>query len=418
MDRAIKSWVLPCWIFVSAIGGSAFAETAWHAVGLGSFDSKTGASPDSGVIADGHGHLFGTTTMGGTGLCDGGSGCGTVYEVLTPGGSSGVIRALHSFQEDAGGYFAAAPVTMGPEGSLCGYTSAGTWGTVFQLLRPSDEAGKWTFQILYTFKNETDGNLLSVSSPLVWKDGALYGIASAGAGACAACGSVFRLSPLSDGSWSLTTLYRFTGVDADGLPTWIALSADGHLLFASASLHAGEVLVLARQRTGEWQMRAMVRFGGDLGTSPTNLVAGADGVVFGLTMRAHGGTAFEVARSEENQWTAQTIATIDSHGYGPTSLAPGPAGTLIGVTYGDQDFYAGDAFELTPPNSGTQWSYQKIWDFTQGPASNPLNVVVGWDGELFGVTNDTYSNGSVFELIHTSTPSALPLDAQKTPAAR
>jgi len=44
--------------------------------------------------------------------------------------------------------------------------------------------------------------------------------------------------------------------------------------------------------------------------------------------------------------------------------------------------------------------YQKIWDFTQGPASNPLNVVRGKDGELFGVTNDTYSNGSAFELIH------------------
>ena len=89
-----------------------------------------------------------------------------------------------------------------------------------------------------------------------------------------------------------------------------------------------------------------------------------------------------------------------SRGYGPTSLAAGPAGTLIGVTYGDQDFYAGDAFELMPPINGTQWSYQKIWDFTQGPASNPLNVVVGQDGELFGVTNDTYSDGSVFELIH------------------
>jgi hypothetical protein len=166
-------------------------------------------------------------------------------------------------------------------------------------------------------------------------------------------------------------------------------------------LRSGEVLVLALQPTGDWKPQAVVPFGGALGTYPTNLVAGADGVVYGLTTRTHGGgTAFEVARSADNQWTAQTIADIHSRGYGPTSLAAGPAGTLIGVTYGDQDFYAGDAFELTPPGTGTQWSYRKIWDFTQGPASNPLNIVVGQDGELFGVTNDTYSNGSVFELIH------------------
>jgi hypothetical protein len=401
MNRGINTWLLFCMVFSSATGGAAFADPDWQAVSLGSFDNKTGTGPVAGVVADAHGHLFGTTTGGGTGVCDGGSGCGTIYEVLPPaGGSSWAIHALYSFQEDAGGSYAAAPVTVGPDGSVYGYTSGGTWGTVFQLLPPSNETSKWKFRILYTFKNTTDGNLLSVSSPLIWKDGALYGIASPGASACAACGSVFRLKPRTDGSWALTTLYSFTGVGADGQPTWIASSRNGRLLFASTSLHAGEVLVLALQPAGEWQAEALVPFGGELGTDPTNLVAQADGVVYGLTTRTHGGTAFEVARSGENQWTAQPIASINSRGYGPSSLAAGPAGTLIGVTYGDQDFYAGDAFELTPPATGTQWSYQKIWDFTQGPASNPLNVVVGRDGELFGVTNDTYSDGSVFELIH------------------
>jgi hypothetical protein len=401
MGRGINSWVLYCLVCVSATGGAAFADSDWQAVSLGSLDNETGSNPIAGVVADAHGHLFGTTTQGGTGPCDGGSGCGTVYEVLPPdGGSSWAIRALYSFREGAAGSYASAPVTVGPDGSVYGYTSGGNWGTVFQLLPPSNETGKWRFQILYTFKNKTDGNLLSVSSPLIWKDGALYGIASPGAGACAACGSVFQLKPLTDGSWALTTLYSFTGVGADGQPIWIASSPNGRLLFASTSLQSGEVLVLALQPTGEWQSRALVQFGGELGNYPTNLVAAADGVVYGLSTRAHGGTAFEVSRSAENQWTAQTIASIDSRGYGPTSLAAGPAGTLIGVTYGDQDFYAGDAFELTLPTSGTQWSYQKIWDFTKGPAANPLNIVTGLDGNLFGVTNDTYGDSSIFELIH------------------
>jgi hypothetical protein len=400
MIRGFNSWVLMGLVFMSAVGGSAFADSAWNAVSLGSFENRTGTGPVAGVVADAYGRLYGTTTAGGTGACDGGSGCGTVYEVHPKAGGSGwAIRALHDFQDDAGGSYAAAPVTVGADGTLYGYTSGGTWGTVFQLSPPSNETGTWTFQILYTFTNETDGNLLSVSSPLIWKDGSLYGIASPGAGACAGCGSVFRLQPSAAGSWSLTTLYSFTGVGADGRPTWITSSHDGSLLFVSTSLHAGEVLVLARPSTGEWQPQTRVPFGGELGTEPTDLVAGADGLVYGLSTRTHGGAAFEVARSTGNQWTAQTIAVINSRGYGPTSLAAGPAGTLIGVTYGDQDFYSGDAFELSPPTSGTLWSYQKIWDFSQGPASNPLNVVVGQNGDLFGVTNDTYSNGSVFELI-------------------
>jgi hypothetical protein len=87
------------------------------------------------------------------------------------------------------------------------------------------------------------------------------------------------------------------------------------------------------------------------------------------------------------------------HGSGPTSLAPGAAGTLIGVVEGDFDFFAGNAFMLTPPASGATWTYTPLWNFNRGPDRNPLNVVTGRGGLLFGVLEGGDStNGSLFEL--------------------
>jgi hypothetical protein len=79
------------------------------------------------------------------------------------------------------------------------------------------------------------------------------------------------------------------------------------------------------------------------------------------------------------------------------SLAPGANGTLIGVTEGDFDFFAGNVFQLTP--SGGTWSVRQLWNFNNGPDRNPLGVVAGLDGHLYGTLNGGDSdNGSVFEL--------------------
>ena len=89
------------------------------------------------------------------------------------------------------------------------------------------------------------------------------------------------------------------------------------------------------------------------------------------------------------------------HAYGPAPLSKGANGTLIGVIEGDFDFYAGSAFQLAPPASGTNWTVTQLWDFNRGPDRNPLNVVTGRGGNLFGVVNGGDSTGgSLFELTH------------------
>jgi uncharacterized repeat protein (TIGR03803 family) len=84
-----------------------------------------GGQPQSGVIMDGSGNLYGTTVEGGA------WGFGTVYELHT----SGTLTLLHSFIERDGA-FPYAPVMMDSEGNLYGTApsrGAYDYGTVFKL---------------------------------------------------------------------------------------------------------------------------------------------------------------------------------------------------------------------------------------------------------------------------------------------
>src|ERR1700685_3328316 len=65
---------------------------------LYSFDdlTKDGYLPQSSLIFDASGNLYGTTTFGGTLTLCGGSGCGTVFELSKLGGMW-TASVLHSF---------------------------------------------------------------------------------------------------------------------------------------------------------------------------------------------------------------------------------------------------------------------------------------------------------------------------------
>jgi hypothetical protein len=97
-------------------------------------------------------------------------------------------------------------------------------------------------------------------------------------------------------------------------------------------------------------------------------------------------------------WTRTTIADIAHRYYGPSSLAAGPDGSLIGVIGGDYDFFPGAVFQLTPGNGGA-WTYAELCNFDRGPDRNPVNVVTGRGGHLFGTLNGGDSGfGGLFEV--------------------
>lgn len=109
------------------------------------------AAPESNLVMDAQGNLYGTSYSGGDGPCE--YGCGTVFE-LSPDGAGGYAeRVIHAFQGPlVDGQQPQAPLIFDAQGNLYGTTLAGgrslegNSGTVFRLSRGSD--GTWTETIL------------------------------------------------------------------------------------------------------------------------------------------------------------------------------------------------------------------------------------------------------------------------------
>jgi hypothetical protein len=384
--------------------GPAGAQGHWKASDLFAFDGASGYSPNAGVIAGLDGVVYGTTSIGGTGPCLAGAGCGTVYGLAPPAAPGGAwrLQVLYDFQGGQDGYAPAAPLAQAPDGTLYGYTAGGTPGSVFRLRPPVERGGVWTFELLHVFAG-TEGNLLEVHAPLVVRDDGVYGIASGGSLACGqvGCGSAFRLAPPAHGGdWTFTTLFRFTGDATSGRPTWVVGATARGPLFVSTGLGEGAVVALAPPAgRGPWMESFIAGFtGGAGGHSPSALVLAADGTLHGIALRGGTGFVFEIRPGG----TLTDIATVLFHRSGPSSLAAGPDGTLVGAIEGDFDFFAGSVFQLTPPPGGIgAWMVEELWNFNRGPDRNPLNVVTGRGGNLFGVLEGGDStNGSLFELRH------------------
>lgn len=163
--------------------------------------STEGAIPFGGVIVDGQGNLYGAALAGGAATsCIDTTGCGAVFE-LSPSAGVWTQTVLYSFMGGTDGENPAFPLVSDAAGNLYGST-AGTsptncppfCGTVFKLTPSS--SGSWTETVLISF-DETDG---FVSQGLILdSEGAIYGTSGLGGDVpvCTGygCGLVFELTP-------------------------------------------------------------------------------------------------------------------------------------------------------------------------------------------------------------------------------
>jgi len=187
--------------------GGAWTETVLHSFGNGS----DGQAPESGVVMDAAGNLYGTTYQGGT------SGCGIVYE-LSPSESGGWTETVvHNFNGTDGRAIWAGLILDAP-GNLYGAAYQGGiycppfgCGTAFEL-SPS-EGGGWTMTVLHNFGNGNDGTG-PLASLTLDRAGNLYGTANGGG--TNGYGDVFELSPEHGGGWVETVLYSFDRNDNGG----------------------------------------------------------------------------------------------------------------------------------------------------------------------------------------------------------
>jgi len=166
-----------------------------------------GSGPNSVLLADSAGNLYGTTKGGGNLSCAGGDGCGLVFELSPQSDGTWAETTLYTFcslSDCADGQFPyKGPLIRDAAGNLYGSTVFGgayrncngnTCGVVFKL---DPTTGKET--VLHSFTNGADG-------AYPWLDridasGSLYGAAGQGGDlSCApnkgyGCGTLFRITP-------------------------------------------------------------------------------------------------------------------------------------------------------------------------------------------------------------------------------
>jgi len=167
-------------------------------------DTPDEGSPQSGVVFDGAGNLYGTVGNGGQ-FTD-----GIVYELRLQPDGHWSETILHNFQRNGvdGVYPQAVPV-FDTAGNLYGTTAAGGsgpgcndhgCGTVYEL-RPKSGGG-WSERILHSFHDHhpEDGAVPAASGVVFGLNGSLYGTTFyGGVGICTSgdfgCGTVYQIAP-------------------------------------------------------------------------------------------------------------------------------------------------------------------------------------------------------------------------------
>lgn len=312
------------------------------------FDQQNGANPAGRVLFGPDSTLFGTTQRGGNPGCAGESGgpalnyggCGTVFSlhVCRSPQCSWTLAYLFVFGENGA-------VGRDPSGDLLLDQAGdifGSAGVVYELM-PSN--GGWTESVLNQFAGGSGG-----SNPngglIADATGNLYGTTSEGGSmGCymgGGCGVVFKLTP-SNGSWTETVLYTFTG-------------------------------------------------GSDGGSPYSGLVFDQSGNLYGTTSRygaGGGGTVFELSPSSGGGWDFSVLYSFMGSGScGPAaSLASDASGNLYGTTVCGGANSKGNVFKLT--RSGSGWTYNSLHDFTGGTdgALPYSNVIFDSVGSLYGTAS-------------------------------
>jgi uncharacterized repeat protein (TIGR03803 family) len=325
-----------------------------------SFNGRDGAYPYSGLVGDAAGNLYGTTLLGGDYHCNDGFGCGAVFE-LTPNGSGGwTEKVLHSFNHNGTeGTYPETGLILDRSGDLYGTTPRGGdygYGTFFELT--PNGSGGWTYKKFHNFGNGTDG--ASPEAGLIFDvAGNLYG--TTGYGGDYYAGTVFELTPNGSGGWTEKKLHDF-GNGTDGLYPWAGLIFDaaGNLYGTTqygGAYGNGTAFELTPNGSGGWTEKRLHNFGnGTDGDEPlAKLIFDAAGNLYGTTYYggAYGnGTAFELTPNGSGGWTEKKLHNF---GNGTDGTSPDAglildrSGNLYGTTTsGGGTYNAGTVFEITP----------------------------------------------------------------------
>ena len=340
-------------------GGSANAGTVfkispnnggWTETVLYSFKGGTtdGANPDGNLLVGPKGQVIGTTVSGGP------SGYGVLF-ALIPSGTSYVEKLVHVFPKFT---TPTSGVIADRLGNLYGESGGGAlgFGAVYEMKRTT--AG-YKYVLLYSFAAGADG-----ADPFggVILDGAgnLYGTTASGGSTCV-CGNVFELKKGTNGTYTETILYQFTG-SSDGVNPESALTMDSSGNLFGTTVYGGDTSCASPYGCGE---------------------------------------VFEL-QNTGGSWTKTTLhAFTDSpDGHGPIAGVTFDAhGNLFGTTINGGITGTGTLYELAPNTGG--WNESVVYSFSNGTDGGFVQTPVTFDpnGNLYGTAGfgGTTGDGVVFE---------------------
>jgi uncharacterized repeat protein (TIGR03803 family) len=325
----------------------------------GTEGQPSGAFPSGNLVTDEDGNLYGTAL-------EGSGGSGVVYK-LTPSGKETI---LHNFEGGIGTTDPKVPesgLLLDKVGNLYGTTICGGaskscyTGTVFKLAKN----GKLT--VLHSFTGGSDGGA-PMASLIMDEVGNLYGTTFVGGDLeCTlqgekGCGVVFKL----DRFGKETVLHAFTGKDDGAFPLGggVALVADADGNFYGAAGYAGAFggqcgiygcgTVFKLDKTGKFTVLHAFSKDGTEGETPNGaLVLDPAGNLYGTTQTGGAagnyGTVFEVSRT--GKLTVLYSLNGGSEGATPfAGLIRDSQGNLYGTAY--QAFLrferVGTVFKVTP----------------------------------------------------------------------
>jgi len=328
--------------------------------------------PNGGLALDSSGNVYGASTSGGV--------SGMIYEVSP----SGKETTLYSFAGSLGGT-SPGSITRDATGNIYGVTGSGgigNYGVVYKLNKTGKEA------VLYTFTGGT-GGCYPTYGPVRDSMGNLYGTASRGgsAPARAGFGVVYKL----DTSGNETILHTFTGGADGGYPYAVIIDSTGNL-YGTAWFGTYGNGVVYKIDTAGTQTILHAFTGGSDGAIPNSLTLDSAGNLYG-TADGGGSSGLGVVFKIDPSGNETVLYSfpinssgVGQNGNGPQGLTRVSSGSLFGATAAGgsaTDAGAGVIFELTADGV-----FKVLYKFTGGsdgggPGSAPI---LGAGGNLYGTT--------------------------------
>lgn len=367
-----------------------------------------GTYPSSGVIFDAAGNLYGETGSGGL------RGGGTAYQLYPNADGGWSETLLDNFDDNGGGGDEPnSGLIFDAAGNLYGTTGQRNWnfGKVFEL--SPKQAGGWKETLVYDCQTgdasfpagvvfDTAGNLYGPAGVTRYGDGAIFELAPATSGGWSesVVHNFSRIFTYPNAGLLLDAAGHLYGTTRGG-------GVHGH--------GAGMVFELGRDADGQWTDFSVLHTFNNNGTDGAEPEGGvifdSSAHLYGTTEQGgteEGGTVYELAPVAGGKWTEKILYNFSVKNetlngvYPNSTLVFDSAGNLYGTTNGGGTYNYGTVFELSPA-AGGGWTETVLHSFTNNRMDGivPMGpLVLDAAGNIYGTTFEggRYESGVVFEI--------------------